>query len=407
MAQANGSSEGLPEVFVQLKYVLFSWPNTPLLKRDGLARNWFKTRSTMATFVETLGGFPVTVYEATLPGLVPELFLAQHQVDRMINDLSNLMGPSRAKASFRETAYHHRAELVKGAKSGAAAAAAVAGLSSPEAPPIQTHEFKTQEELERRFGQLKDGDDWRSTTTHWQELRRAQLAWKHCREGVATGTLPGEPHYVAIDVETWEHDHDLITEVGLACLRFTKNGGSQFTTRHYVVAENADRRNGRFCPDARDHFQFGQSTVLPRAQIAKELSDLLTPAQTTGPAVLLLHDHRGDIASLTALGLNLNVFERNPLLPDPETAPDYAEGGSFLLDTQRLYSGFSRRKRQVRLEDACKSLGVALPGGDSLAYHNSGNDAWATLAVFVKLMDAYIGETVNDAKPPGWTVGGR
>lgn len=90
-------------------------------------------------------------------------------------------------------------------------------------------------------------------------------------------------------------------------------------------------------------------------------------------------------------------------MPEPPRAPDYADRGAFLLDTQRLYSGWSRRKRQVRLEDACKSLNVALPGGDALAYHNSGNDAWATLAVFVKLMDAPIGETANDSKPAGWT----
>ncbi|GAA5991264.1 hypothetical protein JCM10908_003229 [Rhodotorula pacifica] len=392
MAQGNGAAGELPQVFAQLKYVLFSWPNTPLLKRDGLARNWFKSHSTMTTFVDTLGGFPLTVYEATLPGLVPELFLSEQHVNLLIADLSKLMGPSRARASFKETAWRKRSELVRG---------------SPEGQ-IRTHVFRTQEELERRFGELKDGDDWQSTTTHWRELKRAQAAWKYCREGVVQGTI-GEPHYVAIDVETWEHDHDLITEVGMACLRFTRDGNSQFTTRHYVVAENADKRNGRYCPDARDHFQFGQSTVLPRAQLAAELSTLLTPPTSTGPAILLLHDHRGDIASLTALGLDLNIFERNPLLPEPGLAstPNYAEGGSFLLDTQRLYSGWSRRKRQVRLEDACKSLGVALPGGDSLAYHNSGNDAWATLAVFVKLMDAYIGETANDSKPAGWTVGGR
>lgn len=113
------------------------------------------------------------------------------------------------------------------------------------------------------------------------------------------------------------------------------------------------------------------------------------------------------MTSLTALGLDMHVFERNPLLPEPPHAPEYREGASFLLDTQRLFSGYSRRKRQIRLEDACKALGVALPGGDSLAYHNSGNDAWATLAVFVKLMEVYIGQTVDEARPPGWTVGGR
>lgn len=257
MAQGEPRDEQeLPEVFVQLKYgassacpdswfpgrfrmaplghlppdlcgaeqltrvcppaVLFSWPNTPLLKRDGLARNWFKSHATMSTFVDTLGGFPLTAYEATLPGLAPELFLAQHHVDALIADLSHLMGPSRARASVKETAFRKRSELVKGSPAG----------------QIRTHVFHSQEELERRFGELKDGDDWIATTAHWRELKRAQSAWTFCRDRVVRGEI-GEPHYVAVDVETWEHDHDLITEVGIACLRFDPNGGSQFTTRHY------------------------------------------------------------------------------------------------------------------------------------------------------------------------------
>lgn len=172
----------------------------------------------MTTFVEALGGFPITLYEATLSGNAPELFLCEEQVHRLIDDLSSLMGPSRAKASFRETAYRKRAELVKGSPGG----------------QIHPRQLASQEELERKFGELKDGDDWHATTAHWRELKRSQAAWAFCRDAVVRGDLGGgEPHYVAVDVETWEHDHDLITEIGMACLRFSKEGKPDFTTRHY------------------------------------------------------------------------------------------------------------------------------------------------------------------------------
>lgn len=172
----------------------------------------------MTTFVEALGGFPITLYEATLSGNAPELFLCEEQVHRLIDDLSSLMGPSRAKASFRETAYRKRAELVKGSPGGR----------------IHPRQLASQEELERKFGELKDGDDWHATTAHWRELKRSQAAWAFCRDAVVRGDLGGgEPHYVAVDVETWEHDHDLITEIGMACLRFSKEGKPDFTTRHY------------------------------------------------------------------------------------------------------------------------------------------------------------------------------
>ncbi|GJN91900.1 hypothetical protein Rhopal_004925-T1 [Rhodotorula paludigena] len=409
----------LPESFAQLKYVVFSWPNTPLLKRDGLARAWFKAHATLATLAASLGGFPLTLYEApAAPSAVPELWLGGDQCARLIALLAQDMGPSRARDSWKHAAYHPRATLER------AAAAAGGGR-------IVRHVFRDQRELERRFGELKDLDDWHATKTHWRELRRVQDVWRYLERQVHHDG--GDLHrvdVVAVDVETWERDHDLVTEVGVATYCFERRGAPpRLECRHYILEENASKRNGRYCPDARDHFQFGTSRVLARADLEQRLAlDLFgAPSAASarpkgGPTFLLLHDPRSDLKSLVSLGVPMHRFEQNPLLPAPpapsSSSPSPTSGESpydanpaFLLDTQRLFSGFSRRKRQVRLELACDALAVRMPsgsgGGTELAFHNSGNDAWATLQVFLRLLDARIGRTADEVKPPGWTPGGR
>ncbi|GAA5945399.1 hypothetical protein JCM3775_003883 [Rhodotorula graminis] len=390
--------------FAQLKYVIFSWQNTPLLKRDGLARDFFRSHATMSTLANSLGGFPLTLYEATLPDSVTELWLDDDQCRRLIALLADSMGPSRAQSSWRDSAYHSRAVLERSGHG-----------------PVVARTFASQADLERHFGHLKDQDDWHHTRQHWRELKRAQVVYHHLVAAASSSSPPSTsspPSFVAVDVETWEQDHDLVTEVGIAALAL-EAGDPSTAFEHLVLAENAHRRNGRYCPDARDDFQLGTSETLPRADLAARVAARLrlppSPSSRPGPVFLLLHDSRGDVRSLTSLGLDMNAFERTPLLPAPEADPTaYTDvaGAGFLLDTQRLYSGYSRRKRQVRLEDAVRTLAVELPAsapgaGAAVAFHNSGNDAWATLDVFRRLMDVPIGDDPDEVVPPGWTEGGR
>jgi hypothetical protein len=85
--------------------------------------------------------------------------------------------------------------------------------------------------------------------------------------------------------------------------------------------------------------------------------------------------------------------------------------GRWIVDTQILYSGWNRKKKQAKLGDVVQELGISLSdpkgeleglGGyrrrgtgekaekDELKFHNSGNDAWATLLAFWKLMDVKL-----------------
>ncbi|BGP12096.1 hypothetical protein JCM10213_005203 [Rhodosporidiobolus nylandii] len=401
-----------PDSFAQLKYVCFSWPNTPLLKKDGLAKQWFKSHATMNTIASALGGFPLTVYEAALPpssstsptNSIPELFLSRPQIDTLLASLAESMGPSRAQASWKATAWHTRSALERG---------------SVPYGGIRVHHFQNQAQLEDRFAQLKDANDWSATRGHWCDLKRAQEVWQAIVDGVRAGRLP-DAIVVSLDFETWEQNHDDITEVGVTWLRIRADGMFEEKAEHYIVAENAAKRNGRYCPDARDHFQLGTSLTLSTAALSLYLRQLLRqappppspaakgpsfpnappiPPISSGPLLLLLHDPRGDLVSLAQLDLQMNLFER--VLP-PASSPAFASPPSpsrpneFLLDTQHLYSGWSRRKKQSRLEDACAALGVALSSGDPIAAHNAGNDAWGTLRAFVRLMGMAIGSSADE-----------
>ncbi|GAA5995080.1 hypothetical protein JCM5350_003997, partial [Sporobolomyces pararoseus] len=161
------------------------------------------------------------------------------------------------------------------------------------------------------------------------------------------------------------------------------------------------------------HFHFGRSETRSTSALVSFLkSELLSP---TVPLFLLFHDHRSDVKSLELLGLSLSSFSLSSPLPPPSQEPKYLDQkgkGRWILDTQALFSGFNRRKKQSKLGDAVQQLGISLSdksgelegvGGysvegkgveemekDQLRFHNSGNDAWATLLVFWKLMAAEL-----------------
>jgi len=78
----------------------------------------------------------------------------------------------------------------------------------------------------------------------------------------------GLPVFIAIDLEAWERDNNLITEVGIAVLdtqrirtvppgRNGKNWFDLISARHIRVKENAWARNERFVLGCPDRFNFG------------------------------------------------------------------------------------------------------------------------------------------------------
>jgi hypothetical protein len=207
---------------------------------------------------------------------------------------------------------------------------------------------------------------------------------------------------IAIDLEAYERDHNMVTEVGvttldtkdLAGLAPGRDGTNWFAKarhRHFRIEEFkhiVNSENVQGCPD---RFEFGQSEFVramdaaplvamcfrepfSRPQTREELDAAIDDVNGTAeisdepaakrPIVLIGHAPEGDIRYLEKLGYN------------PLKEPNLVE----LLDTATLYRVFRR-------EQSPTSLGTMLYSFDKVGWslHNAGNDAAYTMQVFLAI----------------------
>jgi len=201
----------VPTSLSQLKYVLFSWTHNPLTKRDPIAQQYFKAHVQMDNFAASLGSFPLTLYEGQLAKDKPvELFLSGEQCQVFLDGFAEKMGPSRTKSSWNPSAVHDYSTL---ARDGG----------------VKVWRFPNQETVQERFAQLKESNDFFETMHQYSSLERAQEVVKHIRGN----TDKGEARFIAIDIETWERNHDLVTEVGFAKSTWKDGKFETMETRHF------------------------------------------------------------------------------------------------------------------------------------------------------------------------------
>lgn len=191
--------------------------------------------------------------------------------------------------------------------------------------------------------------------------------------------VSGGAAFLALDIETWERAHDAMLEFGWSFVDFEYRNGKVEVRRedqHVVIKENSHRRNGKFSPDARDHFDFGQSLHLPEQVLYNLLHALLETLSSSTPLFLIFHDPRSDLKSIAQLGFDTKTFihELRHL--------GKGKAGVYVVDTQRLYSAWEGVNRQTRLSACCEVLEVP-----TRRLHNAGNDAHYTLEIFERLMD--------------------
>lgn len=198
--------------------MLFSWKHS--LKRDYLARQYFESNVTVGTIDRRLGGYPLTLYESAQPGKPPELFLSSHQCAALRHGLAESMGPTRANQSWNvqhDIPWHALDPNTGG-------------------PGLTAVLFYSVHDLERRMGDLRRVADHGVTAKPRRELEAMRALW---RRGAGAGA--GRPNFVALDVETWEMDHDELTEFGWS----VRTAEGKVWHEHAIVQENAKRRNGR------------------------------------------------------------------------------------------------------------------------------------------------------------------
>lgn len=120
-------------------------------------------------------GSPLAVYEASLGGRTPELFLSDEQCAILRAGLAVSMGPTRANGSWKVDA-NHRKEKLSG---------------------WRRRTFANARELEQRMSELQLAEDAGSTMGPYQDLVKLRGIWSALR-------AKGKGSFLAIDVETWD-----------------------------------------------------------------------------------------------------------------------------------------------------------------------------------------------------------
>ncbi|KAF2416198.1 hypothetical protein EJ08DRAFT_566986, partial [Tothia fuscella] len=237
-----------------------------------------------------------------------------------------------------------------------------------------------------------------------KQLKRAQryLGLRYKREKVAKARkvpcigvhkpvpyeFEGNPVFVCIDVENYELDHNVITEIGVATLDTADlkdlppgEGGEawfdQIRHRHFRIDEHKHIRNERFVDGCPDRFEFGESEFIPKKDAAKVVMSCFddpfskdskvswtspTVADSKRNIIFVGHAPEGDLAALRILGCK------------PLDLPNLLE----TIDTAQLYRIFRREQNP-------KSVGSILYDFDLTGWHlhNAGNDAAYTMWIMI------------------------
>ncbi|MCJ1473538.1 hypothetical protein MMC13_002189 [Lambiella insularis] len=187
--------------------------------------------------------------------------------------------------------------------------------------------------------------------------------------------------FISVDVEAWEFDQKLITEIGISTLDTVELLGSQplargnnwaakIRSRHFRIRENGHLVNKVHVEGWPENFNFGQSEWISKKNIKQALEDCFHPPLShlsmypnrTCKVVLVAHDVEADMKYLAQLG-----FDVNRMISD-------------CIDTSDIFKAVRRDSRQSALSNLLLEYGIA---GKYL--HNAGNDANYTLRVMIAI----------------------
>ncbi|EPQ59436.1 hypothetical protein GLOTRDRAFT_35133 [Gloeophyllum trabeum ATCC 11539] len=218
---------------------------------------------------------------------------------------------------------------------------------------------------------------------------------RHLFERVRTFWAEETGIWCALDFESWEYDHTVLTEFGWSLIRW-ENGKEIDEQGHLIVKENRTYSNGTYVPDYRDNFLFGTSETISKKAFKQRITDLLSEWTKTGPLFLVFHDARSDINYLKSKSVEAPLGFVNYALPD--VSPDE---GIYVVDTADLFAaleGDSARKRS--LEQMCRHLQIPT---DYL--HNAGNDSHYTLLALKSMASGDPVDIQREKRWPGHTEG--
>jgi len=194
--------------------------------------------------------------------------------------------------------------------------------------------------------------------------------------------------WCALDFESWERDHTVLTEFGWSLLGW-KEGTKVEECGHLIVEEAKKYTNSQYVPDYRYKYNFGTSETVKKVVFKTRIHDLISSLVEYGPIFLTFHDNNQDIKDLKNLGVELAGLSH--VLPN--AMPD---NQTFVIDTSDLIGALLGEGSGTRrgLQKTCNLLRI-----QTNFLHNAGNDAHYTL---VALRNMAEGDPIDIQREKRW-----
>lgn len=239
-----------------------------------------------------------------------------------------------------------------------------------------------------------------------------------------------QPIIISIDVEAFEMDHKIITEIGLSTLDTLdlvdlapdeqgKQWIKKIRSRHFRIKGRETLRNAQFVNGNPEMFQFGISEFVTINEAADAVNSCFEPPYSSGfecegppqfdekglliernpptlrspcdtadgnnfrNLLLLGHDINTDISYLASL--RGSVFGTTPSTTTPDGSVSQRQrvlsSIRECLDTSVLHKALTKNNQPKSLSKICHELDIT-----PWFAHNAGNDARYTLEAFIKLV---------------------
>ncbi|KAI8612959.1 hypothetical protein BC830DRAFT_1134388 [Chytriomyces sp. MP71] len=202
--------------------------------------------------------------------------------------------------------------------------------------------------------------------------------------------------FLSLDVEAYERDQSKILEIGWTIFN-PKATGNGLIGKHFILEENSNLKNGRYVPDHRNDFKFGDTEVECLDYVISLLKvDLnIDDANAVGAgAVLVGHAVSGDIewlkkcgVEVVALnGLHSEGFEIVEEGRKEDIRSSFTRSRHYVFDTAELDCALHGRLKAQKfsVKAMCLSLGI-IDEESNVPFHNAGNDAYLTMQAFLKM----------------------
>lgn len=205
-------------------------------------------------------------------------------------------------------------------------------------------------------------------------------------QAVLSQRLANSATLISIDLEAWEFNQRIITEIGFSMLDTAEIVGvpaslwkDRIHSYHFRIKENAHRVNKRHVDGCPDKFNFGASLTLSLREAVSELFLVFRPSPDTHvKPVLVGHNINSDIKYLEQIG-----FDVRPLVSD-------------CIDTENLSRSAERNPNSRGLSKLLQQFGI-----EATNLHNAGNDARYTLEALIAIA---VHETYHQPSPEEWEL---